>query len=55
MVRVDIVEHIANSDEKERNYEAIYRNPTVRKYALLIHFNNLKDVESVEYQQQKVN
>lgn len=55
IVRVDIVEHTANSNGKERNYEDIYRNPTVRKYAVLIHFDNLKDVESIEYQQQKVN
>jgi len=55
MVRVDIVEHKPSENDKEKNYEEIYRNPSARKYAILIHFNNLKDVESVEYQQQKVN
>lgn len=55
MVRVDIVEYLPTNAGLEKNYEEIYRNPSARKYAILIHFNNLKDVESVEYQQQKVN
>lgn len=55
LMRVDVVELLASENVSTKNYEAIYNNAVQKKYAILLHFNSLKEVDSAEYQQKKVN
>lgn len=55
LMRVDVVELESLGNAADRNYEEIYKQAAQKKYAILLHFNALKEVGSAEYQQKKIN
>ena len=55
LMRVDIVEIADAENLLKKDYNLIYNNVAQKKYAILLHFNSLKEVDAAEYQQKKVN